>query len=122
MLLPGPFADKRFVQIAAESMFAELLDHGIRIASFQPSMLHAKIVTIDGSVATIGSANFNARSVSLDDEVNLVILENDLVEQLDEQFDADLARSVQIDPHRWAHRPLVQRMVERAVAPLRPVS
>lgn len=122
VLLPGPHADKRFVQIAAESTFESLLDRGIRIASFQPTMLHTKTVTVDGTVAAIGSANFNSRSVSLDDEINLVVIENGLVEQLDQQFEADLTRSVQLDASRWKHRPLVQRMVERAVAPVRPVS
>jgi cardiolipin synthase len=122
LLLPGPHADKRFVQIAAEASFSSLLEHGVRIASFQPSMLHAKILTVDGVIATVGSANFNARSVSLDDEVNLVVIEPGLVAQLDEQFDADLERSVQLDASRWEQRPLVQRVVEQAIAPLRPVS
>jgi cardiolipin synthase len=122
LLLPGPCIDKRFVQVAAESTYTELLEHGIRIASFQPSMLHAKIVTIDGMTASVGSANFNARSVSLDDEDNLVVVDEGLVTELDSQFDQDLERSVEIDPNRWKHRPLVQRVVERAVGPVRPVS
>jgi cardiolipin synthase len=117
---PGPAPDKRFVRIAAESTFEGLLDRGIRIASFQPSMLHAKIVTVDGMVAAIGSANFNARSVSLDDEINLVVIERGLVDQLDDHFEADLTRSIQLDARRWRHRPLVKRMVERAVAPCGP--
>jgi cardiolipin synthase len=122
VLLPGPYADKRFVQVAAESSYAVLLEHGIRIASFQPSMLHAKVITVDGIVATVGSANFNARSVSLDDEVNLVVIDPSFVAQLDQQFDADLDRSVELDPSRWQERPLVQRVVERAITPVRPVS
>ncbi len=122
VLLPGPHTDKRFVRIAAESTFERLLDRGVRIASFQPSMLHAKIVTVDGMVAAIGSANFNSRSVSLDDEINLVVIESGLVDQLDDHFEADLTRSIQLDASRWRHRPLVKRMVERAVAPVRPVS
>jgi cardiolipin synthase len=122
VLLPGPHVDKRFVQVAAESSYESLLDHGIRIASFQPSMLHAKIITVDGMIASVGSANFNARSVSLDDEVNLVVIEDQLVTELDRQFEVDLDRSVELDPARWRQRPLVQRVVERAVAPVRPVS
>ena len=97
VLVPGPHADKRFVQLAAEATYADLLDHGIRIASFQPSMLHAKLITVDGMVATIGSANFNARSVSLDDEINLVVIDEDVVRVLDEQFEDDLTRSVELD-------------------------
>ncbi len=122
ILLPGPHADKRFVQIAAESSFQVLLEHGVGIASYQPSMLHAKVVTIDESIATIGSANFNARSVSLDDEINLVVIDPDIVDQLDAQFDRDVRHSIQLDPSRWTHRPLTQRIRERAIGPFRRVS
>ena len=122
ILLPGPHADKRFVQVAAESTYANLLDHGIRLFSFQPSMLHAKVITMDGILASVGSANFNARSVSLDDEINLVVIDSTLVNQLDRQFETDLERSIELDPDRWEKRPLMQRVVERATAPVRPVS
>jgi cardiolipin synthase len=85
-------------------------------------MLHAKIVTVDGCLATVGSANFNARSVSLDDEINLVVIDQALVQQLDEQFDDDLTRSVELDARRWDERPLIQRVVERTIGLVRPVS
>ncbi len=122
ILLPGPHADQRFVQIAAESTYATLLEHGIRVATFQPSMLHAKIITVDGYAATVGSANFNARSVAFDDEINLVVMDSGLVDELDNQFESDLERSVMLNPSRWRHRTLVQRAVERVVGPFRSVS
>ena len=93
ILLPGPHADKRFVQLAGESSYERLLDHGVRIWHFQPSMLHAKIMTVDGIIANIGSANLNARSTELDEEINLVAFDPELVRVLDRQFDDDLERS-----------------------------
>ncbi|MCU1456532.1 MAG: cardiolipin synthase [Actinomycetia bacterium] len=121
ILLPGPHADKRFVQLAAESSYATLLRHGVRVASYQPSMLHAKVITVDGLFATIGSANFNARSVTLDDEINLVVIDPGVVSQLDGQFENDLERSVMLDPTRWAERSFLQRVRETIVSPMRPV-
>ena len=59
---PGPHADKRFVQLASEATYATLLDAGVKIWTFQPSMLHTKIMTVDGIVSNVGSANLNARS------------------------------------------------------------
>src|SRR5690606_23102760 len=59
VLLPGPHADKRFVQVAGESAYGELLDAGVEIHTYQTSMLHAKVLTIDGIVASVGSANVN---------------------------------------------------------------
>lgn len=122
ILLPGPHADKRFVRWEGESDYAKLMASGIELWNFQPSMLHAKIMTVDGLVANVGSANFNSRSLECDEEFNLVIFDPSTVQVLDKHFDADLQRSVRIDPLRWEHRSLVQRSVEHLVTPLRPIS
>jgi cardiolipin synthase len=120
ILLPGPGADKRFVQLAGEADYCRLLDEGIQIWCYQPSMLHAKILTIDGSVAMIGSANFNARSTSLDEEVDIVAFDRAVTSTLDAHFDSDLEVSEQIDPTRWRRRRLDQVVLERAASVLRP--
>ena len=119
ILLPGPHIDKRFVQLAGEAVFERLLEHGVRIWEYQPTMMHAKIMTVDGLVANVGSANFNARSTELDEEINLVALDRDLVEMLDRQFDADLERSEEIQPGRWEHRSIGRRVLEAVTKPLR---
>ena len=122
ILLPGPFADKRFVQLAAEVDYEELLNAGVELWNFQPSMMHAKTMTVDGMVANVGSANFNRRSLNCDEEINLVIFDPSLVRTLDGHFDDDLERSVRIDPRRWKRRSLLQHVKEKLVAPLRGVS
>jgi cardiolipin synthase len=119
ILLPGPHADKRLVQVAAEASYRELLEHGVELWNYQPSMMHAKIMTIDGVVANIGSANLNSRSTACDEEINVVALDPELVRILDKQFDADLEHSVQIKEVRWEHRTLRQRVGEHLVTPLR---
>ncbi len=116
VLVPGPHADKRFVQIVGEARYAELLDEGIDIRSYDRTMLHAKILTVDGTVASVGSANLNQRSFQFDEEVNLVVFDEDVVRQLDADFDDDLTNSELIDPTRWAERSLVQRAAERAAS------
>jgi cardiolipin synthase len=117
VLLPGPHVDKRFVQLASQSQYAGLLDAGVRLWSYQVSMLHAKVMTVDGLVASVGSANFTSRSLLLDDEVNLVVLDPAVVAALDDDFDADVARSEAVDPGEWPDRGLAQRAKE-AVAGL----
>ncbi len=119
LLLPGEHADKRFVQLGGEDSYAELMEHGVQLWHFQPTMLHAKVMTVDGVVANVGSANLNARSTALDEEVNLVALDPEVVRVLDAQFDEDLERSVRIDPDRWEGRSVGQRAMEKVVAPLR---
>jgi cardiolipin synthase len=120
ILLPGPGADKRFVQLAGEADYCRLLDEGIKVWCYQPSMLHAKILTIDGNVSMIGSANFNARSTSLDEEVDIVAFDRDVTSTLDAHFDADLEFSEEIDPSRWRRRRFDQVALERAASVLRP--
>jgi cardiolipin synthase len=119
VLLPGPHADKRFVQLASEADYELLLDHGIEIWNFQTSMLHAKCMTVDGLISNIGSANLNARSVIWDEEVNLVVLEPALARVLDTQFEEDLDRSVRIEPGRWQRRPAAQQALETVVSTAR---
>jgi len=115
ILVPGPHIDKRFVQVASEATFHELLDAGVKISTFKPSMLHAKVMTIDGALAVVGSANFNRRSTQYDDEVVLVIFDEGMTHLLDEHMDEDLARSEPVDLADWEERGLFQRVQEKAV-------
>ncbi len=119
ILLPGPHGDKRFVQLAGQATYDRLLERGVRIWHYQPTMLHAKVMTVDGLVANVGSANLNARSTELDEEINLVALDPDLVRVLDRQFDVDLERSEEIEPGRWEDRSIGRRILETLTKPLR---
>jgi cardiolipin synthase A/B len=119
ILLPGPHGDKRFVQLAGQAVYEGLLEHGVRIWHFQPTMLHAKVMTVDRLVANVGSANFNARSTELDEEINLVALDSELVRLLDRQFDEDLERSEEIEPGRWEDRSIGRRILVGITKPLR---
>lgn len=96
LLLPGDQNDKFVAQLISERRYDELLDAGVAVHHFTPTMLHAKVTTIDGEVAVVGSANLNHRSLQHDEEVDVVLFDPDVAEQLDAHFDADLARSVAI--------------------------
>lgn len=116
ILLPGPHADKRFVQLAGESDYAELIEGGVDIRSYQRSMLHAKVMTVDHDLATIGSANFDSRSTRHNEECNLIVLDPEIVERFDAHFDDDLELAVELDLSRWEDRSLGQRALERVSA------
>jgi cardiolipin synthase len=122
ILLPGPNADKRFVQLAGEADYTKLLDKGVELWNFQPSMLHAKIMTVDGLIANVGSANLNTRSLHADEEINLVAMDPRVVEILDDNFEQDLEQSIRIRAGRWRTRSLTQRVAERVTSPLRRLS
>lgn len=114
VLMPGGHIDKRVVQAAGEADYAPLLEAGVRIWRYRPTMLHAKILTVDNLVACVGSANLDPRSLRLNEEANLLVLDPDLVAVLDRHFAIDLAQSDPVDPDRWANRGVIQRIKETA--------
>ncbi|MFI5671024.1 phosphatidylserine/phosphatidylglycerophosphate/cardiolipin synthase family protein [Streptomyces sp. NPDC051704] len=119
ILLPGPHTDKRVCQLAGQHHYEKLTAAGVRIHQYQPTMMHAKIITMDGVVSLIGSSNFNRRSLDHDEEVMLAVMDPDLTRTLDEHYDQDLAVSTRIVGHRWKRRSLLQRARELSVRPLR---
>jgi cardiolipin synthase len=114
ILVPGEHADKRLVQVAGEAVYASLLEAGVDIRTYDVAMMHAKVITVDGVVATVGSANMNQRSTQFDEETNAVIFDPDIVAVLDGHLDVDDAHSTLIDPADWAERGLLQRAAETA--------
>ncbi|HEV2786854.1 MAG TPA: phospholipase D-like domain-containing protein [Solirubrobacteraceae bacterium] len=112
ILVPGRYIDKEFVRQAGRAVYEQLLDMGVRIYEFCPTMIHAKTLTIDGVWSSVGSVNFDNRSFQLQDEVTLCVCSRDFAGQLDEQFKRDLARSEQIEPGRWNGRPTANRVSE----------
>ncbi|MER6324770.1 phospholipase D-like domain-containing protein [Streptomyces coelicoflavus] len=119
ILLPGPHTDQRACQLAGQHHYTRLLEAGVAIRQYQPTMMHAKIMTVDGVASLIGSTNFNRRSMDHDEEVMLAVLDETFTAVLDRDYDADLERSVIIDPGRWRRRAAVQRLREAAVVPVR---
>jgi cardiolipin synthase len=116
VLVPGEHADKRLVQMAGEAHYERLLDGGVDLRTYETSMMHAKIVTIDRLIATVGSANFNHRSTRHDAETNTVITDRHVVQVLDDHFTQDFDDAVDLDPGRWAERNALQRAGEQIVS------
>jgi len=119
LLVPGPHADKRVSQLTSERSYERLTDSGVKVCSFAPSMMHTKVMTVDGQVAVVGSSNMNRRSLDHDEEVVLIALDRDLTATLDAHLDEDFERSEEIDLTRWRNRSVRQRALEAAVSPIR---
>ena len=116
ILVPGQYHDKRFVRAAGEERFGDLLDAGVRIYQYQQTMQHAKIMTVDRMVSFVGSANVDHRSMRLNAENNLLIINEDLTRVLDDQFTDDLRVSDQVNEGQWKDRGVVQRVAESVTA------
>jgi cardiolipin synthase len=115
VLVPGPHIDKELVRVAGRDTYEQLLDCGVEVFEYQPTMLHAKTLCIDGAWAWVGSVNFDNRSFQLHDEATLCVQSERFAAQLTERFDADLEVSEAIEPSRWRRRPIRHRVAERAL-------
>ncbi|MER7148618.1 phospholipase D-like domain-containing protein [Streptomyces xanthochromogenes] len=119
ILLPGPYTDKRVCQLAGQHYYEDLTACGVKIFEYQPTMLHTKVVTVDRTMALVGSTNFNRRSLDHDEEVMLAVLDQTFTAKLDGHFTEDLEHSALITRGRWKRRSIVQRAKEAAVLPIR---
>ncbi len=119
VLVPGPRIDKRVVRRASRSRWTDLIEAGVEIHEYRPTMYHAKLMIVDGVWVSVGSANFDNRSFRLNDEANLNAYDRDLAERLTAEFDADLARATLITPEAWRARPWHERLREHAAGLLR---
>jgi len=112
LLVPGPHIDKEFVRAAGRRSYERLLACGARIFEYQPTMLHAKTMVIDGAWSSVGSVNFDNRSFQLHDEATLGVRSERFAQELTEQFERDLQVAEEIRPGRWQGRALHQRATE----------
>lgn len=112
LLLPA-VSDQHVVQMAARHLYGRLLDAGVEIHEYQPRVLHAKTITVDGSWATVGTANMDYRSFFHNYELNLVIRDPETCRELDEQFERDIASAVPITADAVKQRGLVERWLGR---------
>ncbi|WP_328433326.1 phospholipase D-like domain-containing protein [Streptomyces sp. NBC_00425] len=119
ILLPGPHTDKRVCQLAGQHHYEALTACGVKIYQYQPTMMHAKVITVDGVASLVGSTNFNRRSLDHDEEIMLAVLEEKFTGTLDSHFDEDVRAAALIREGRWKRRSVLQRAREAAVVPIR---
>ncbi|MGP1345412.1 MAG: cardiolipin synthase [Phycisphaerales bacterium] len=96
--------DSPLVALASSAYFAELMDAGVRIHRFRGGLLHSKTVTIDDSIAMLGSANMDLRSFEINLEISLFVYDRRFAETLNALQQKYIEQSVPLDPQRWARR------------------
>jgi cardiolipin synthase len=107
------------VRLSSRSRWGPLLQAGVEIYEYQPTMLHSKVFIVDGEMVSVGSTNLDIRSFRLNDEASLNVYDRAFAEQMITVFDADLTRSVRYDYERWQRRPWTEKFMETIVQPIR---
>ena len=116
IITPGEHMDAETVRRASRAAWGDLLQAGVAIFEYQPTMYHCKVMIVDGLWVSVGSTNFDNRSFSLNDEANLNILDSDFARRQVEIFEQDIARSSEITLAQWQQRPLREKLIEHAAA------
>jgi cardiolipin synthase len=106
MVVEGDITDAKPVKFASRASYERLLERGIQLHEYQPAMMHAKVIVIDGLLSIFGSANFDNRSLELNDELNVAVFDPALAARFTSDFERDIARSKTLRLDEWRARPL----------------
>lgn len=112
ILVEGDLTDAKPVKYASRDAYQRLLDQGIELYEYQPTMMHVKAMVVDGAWSMVGSANFDNRSLELNDEMNVAVSDRSLAARLTQDFEQDLRVSRRLDPGTWRQRPFLDKVRE----------
>ena len=119
VLLPGKYLDSETVRYSSKASWGELLEGGVEIHEYQPTMIHVKLLVVDRELVSVGSTNFDLRSFRLNDEASLNVYDRGFAQSMTEAFERDLERAVQYDHAMWKRRSLREKLVEKLIRPVR---
>jgi cardiolipin synthase A/B len=108
-------SDMSIVQHAAHHNFTALLRGGVRMFEYQKTLLHQKVMTIDGAWCCIGSSNFDDRSFEINDEITLGLHDAGMAERFEAIFERDLKDCVELELARWQQRGTRHKLLDRTL-------
>jgi cardiolipin synthase len=113
ILVEGDKTDAMPVKYASRNAYDRLLSLGIQIYEYQPTMMHTKALVVDGAWSMFGSANFDNRSLELNDELNVGVADRDLARRLTDDFEQDVRVSSRLELGHWRQRSLLEKSREK---------
>jgi cardiolipin synthase len=113
IIVPGPILDAQLVRRASRAMWGPLLEAGVRIYEYQPTMYHTKMMVVDDVWVSVGSTNLDDRSFRLNQEANLNVFDPKFGAEQARVFAGDRGRSRRITLEEWRHRSVWERVQER---------
>ncbi len=120
LLLPGPHNDQPLTQSAGRTAYGKLLEGGVRIYEYQPTMIHSKTMVVDGLFSMIGSSNLDARSSEINEELDLVVYDVQVsAGPWRRSFARDLEKSREYTLGEFYNRSLLERATEFLAIPFR---
>ena len=112
IMMESDITDAKPVKYASRAAFERLLSRGIELHEYLPSMMHTKVMVVDGIWSVFGSANFDNRSFELNDELNIAVMDRDLAARFLGDFEEDLRVSRRLKLDSWRRRPFLDKTRE----------
>jgi cardiolipin synthase len=112
ILTAGPKTDVKTTTWAGRARYEELLVAGVKIYEYQPTMIHSKSFVIDGQWSTIGSLNFDNRSLAFNNETNVLVLDSAFAGRVERMFEEDLKYSKQVTLAQHRQRAWTEKVAE----------
>ncbi|HVR06556.1 MAG TPA: phospholipase D-like domain-containing protein, partial [Thermoanaerobaculia bacterium] len=112
IMVPGKHIDVPVVRMASRVHYGELLEGGVKIYEYLPTMMHTKAAVFDGLFAIVGSINFDTRSMEKNAEESITFYDRGFGAKVEAMFDADMKNCRQIDYGRWRRRGIDNRFAE----------
>jgi cardiolipin synthase A/B len=109
----GEITDAKPVKYSSREGYQQLLDWGVEIYEYQPTMMHVKAMVVDSVWSVIGSANFDNRSFELNDELTVAVADGQLARDLTRDFEDDIRKSTRLDRATWKDRSLLEKTREQ---------
>ena len=119
LLLPGPHNDQPLTQSAGRTAYGKLLEGGVKIYEYQPTMIHAKTMVADGLFSMFGSSNIDSRSSEINEEIDVVVYDAGFGHLMEEAFENDLSKSREYTLEEFKRRSLWERLTEYLAIPFR---
>jgi cardiolipin synthase A/B len=119
ILLPDKHIDSETVRIATKRAWGPLLENGVEIHEYDPTMLHCKMLIFDHYMVSVGSTNFDMRSFELNDEASLNVYDAGFANRMTQVFEEDLKSSSAYDFTRWRQRPWPEKVAEVVLIPIK---
>jgi cardiolipin synthase A/B len=121
VMLSARPSGNRLPHWAGTTYVADIVASGVRVFLYDKGYLHAKTISVDGRACSIGSANIDIRSFSINYEINAVLYSERLAEELENDFKHDLAFCTEFDPAADRKRPAAARFRDSAARLLSPL-
>jgi cardiolipin synthase len=119
MLLPGKHNDQPWTKAAGRGSYGDLLEGGVRIFEYKPTMIHSKTMVVDGMFSLLGTSNLDARSSAINEEIDISVYDEAFGKQMEEVFQKDLAESTEYKIEDFQKRTFKERFTEWIVLPFR---